>query len=214
MPSCPPMQRIARGRTGRVLGLALLLLSTSCAGTKGSTRPANDGPWLAGSPEFQRQIERHAARLPYLQRLEEFMEEITWFVRAGEPAYGTLLELAASEDTKVAGTALTALGGSGDARLVPYMNKIPWPEGEGTERLAYERARAHVRLGDWSRLDVLIQGLSDDNLYARSLCFKALRDATGEGFAYHPQSEADVREASITRWQGWNERRSGDLIQR
>ncbi len=189
------------------------LLITACGSTSSSVRTANEGPWIAPSPEFSRQIDQHAARLPYLQQLEDFVTEIHWFIGAGEPAYETLLELAASDDTKVAGTALTALSGSNDARLVPYLTEMPWPDGEGQQRLRYERARCHMKLGDWSHVGELIEGLGDENLYARSLCFKSLREATGETFDYHPQAETEAREASIEQWQVWAEKVDGDELQ-
>lgn len=197
--------------TTRIFPALILLAFSACTTTNESVRVAHDGPWIQPSVDFERQIEQHAARLPYLQKLEDFVAEIQWFVGAGEPAYEALLELAASEDTKVAGTALAAMGGTGDARLVPHLDQIPWPS-EDAQRLRYERARCHMKLGDWRYVSVLIEGLSDEDLYARSLCFKALKDGTGESFEYHPQLEAGVREASVQRWADWAERRELDSM--
>ena len=191
---------------------ALALFAAACTTTTGSTRVAHDGPWIQPSADFQRQIDQHAARLPYLQKLDDFVAEIQWFVGAGEPAYATLLELAASEDTKVAGAALAALGSTNDARLVPHLEQIPWPA-EDQARARYERARCHMKLGDWSHVDELISGLGDEDLYARSLCFRALHQATGESFDYHPKAEVEVREASMQLWNEWSARVDGDTLQ-
>lgn len=193
-----------------VLTLALALLA-ACGSTRESVRPAHEGPWIQPSPDFERRIDKHAGRLPYLQSLEDFTTEIRWFVGAGEPAYEILLELAGSDDPKVAGTAFAALGSSGDARLVLHLEEIPWPA-EDRSRLRYERARCHTKLGDWSHVDVLIEGLRDGNLWSRSLCFKALRDATGETFDYHPQEEPEAREEAVARWEKWADRREGDEL--
>jgi hypothetical protein len=196
----------------RSLVLLMALAAGACVTSASSVRSVPEGPWIEPSIEFQRQIEQHAARLAYLQKLDDFVGEIQWFVGAGEPAYSTLLKLAGSEDTKVAGTALAAIGGSQDARLVPFLEAIPWPPPEAT-RLRYERARCHMKLGDWSHVDDLIDGLRDEELYARSLCFRALWDATGETFDYHPKAEVQVREASLARWEDWSVRITGDAIQ-
>jgi len=196
----------------RLFVLALALFAVACSTTSGSTRAAHQGPWIQPSADFQRQMDQHAARLPYLQKLDDFVAEIQWFVGAGEPAYGTLLELAACEDTKVSGAALAALGSMNDARLVPHLEAIPWPA-EDQARACYERARCHMKLGDWSHVDVLIAGLGDEDLYARSLCFRALHQATGESFGYHPKAEVAVREASRARWSEWAARVDGDELQ-
>lgn len=194
--------------------ISLALLAAACSSTKSSTRVGHDGPWVQPSPEFQRQIDLHAAKLPYLQRLEDFVAEIQWMVGAGEPAYEVLLELAASDDAKVAGCALAALGGSADARLVPHLAKIPWPGEDDASSLRYERARCHMKLGDWSHIGVLIDGLEDENLYARSLCFKALRDSTGETFEYHPKAEIAERNTALASWRAWSSQVAGDKLQR
>lgn len=196
----------------RLFVLALAFFAAGCSTTSGSTRVAHEGPWIQPSAEFQRQIDQHAARLPYLQKLDDFVAEIQWFVGAGEPAYATLLELAASTDTKVSGAALAALGSMNDARLVPHLDQLPWPA-EDQARARYERARCHLKLGDWSHVGVLIDGLGDGDLYARSLCFRALNQATGESFDYHPKAEVAVREASMARWSEWAARTGADVLQ-
>ena len=195
------------------LAAALILVLGACSTTDGSLRATPKGPWIQPSVDFQRQIDQHAARLPYLQKLDDFVEEIHWFIGAGEPAYATLLELAAGEDSKVAGTALAAIGGSNDSRLVPMLEQIPWPR-VAEQRLRYERARCHMKLGDWSHVEELIGGLGDEDLYARSLCFKALREGTGETFDYHPKASAEEREASLARWREWSTRIAADSLQK
>ncbi len=196
-----------------ILVTLLTLGASACSTTAAKSRHhVNTGPWIEPSVDFSRQIERHAARLPYLQKIDDFVQEIQWFAGAGEPAYSRLLELAGSEDTKTAGVALAALGTTGDARLVPYLESIPWPP-KDERRLRYERARCHMKLGDWSHVDELIAGLADEDLYARSLCFKALRDITGETFDYHPKDPAEAREASLAQWRAWSEKVAGDEMQ-
>lgn len=194
------------------LGPALILALGACSTTEGSVRAIPEGPWIQPSVDFQRQIDQHAARMPYLQKLDEFVEEIRWFIVAGEPAYATLLGLAAGEDSKVAGTALAAIGGSNDSRLVPMLDGIPWPPAD-QPRLRYERARCHMKLGDWSYIDELIAGLGDEDLYARSLCFKALREGSGETFEYHPKASTEEREVSSKLWREWSARISTDSLQ-
>lgn len=180
--------------------LSLVALAAGCGSTKASTAP--DDAWIEPSVSFQRQIDEQAARVPYLQRPEDFVDVIGFFVQAGEAAYPTLLELAAAEDPRAASTALAALGESRDARLVAHIRAIPWPP-ESERKLRYERARCLVKLGDWSPIELLVDGLEDDELLPRAQCFKALHQATNETFDYHPQGPEEERAAAVGRWRAW-----------
>ena len=194
---------------------AALVAGCSSSPARSSTGPSGDRPdrWIQASPILQGQIDDHAERLPYLQKIEDFRDEIAWFVQVGEPAYPTLLYLAEDEDPKVAGTALAALAGSADSRLVPFLAEIPWPA-EDQPKLRYERARCHVKLGDWQPMGVLVEGLDDPDLWNRALCFKALRDETNQTFDYHPRLEGEEREASLAQWRAWLDQRSLDPMLR
>lgn len=200
-----------------VLALALLgCSSTPEAPAKASARPGRPAiTWIEASPVLQREIEEHVAQVPYLQKPDDFLREVDWFVRVGEPAYETLLDVARDADPKVAGFALTVFAARGDARLVPHLAEIPWPAGDSPEQvqLRYERARCHVKLGDWEPMSILVDGLGDENLWNRAQCFKALRDETGQTFDYHPRLEGAERAASIARWREWLVARKLDPLQ-
>ena len=196
----------------RVLcGLAsFLLLTLGCSSTGESDDlvASSSEPWIAASPILQQQIEDEAARLPWTHGFER-LEQIRWFVSVGEPAYGALLDLAQDPRDDVAATALAALGSTLDRRLVPYLRALPFDESRNPD-LQLERARTLVRLGDWSEIPTLIQGLSDDRLYTRSLCDEALREATHEDLGYDPRASEDKRQQAIDRWREWWLARNGE----
>lgn len=200
-----------------VLAFALLACTSSPESpTKGSVRSrAPESDWIQASPNLEREIEEHVAQVPYLQKPDDFLREVDWFVRVGEPAYETLLDVVRDSDPKVAGFALTVFAARGDARVVPHLAAIPWPEGDSPDQvqLRYERARCHVKLGDWEPMAILVDGLDDENLWNRAQCFKALRDETGHTFDYHPRLEAVEREEPIRRWREWLAERDLDPLQ-
>ena len=201
--------------------LTLTLVLAACSGTperttQGSTglegSPLPETNWIEGSPVLEREIAAHVAQVPNLQKPEDFVREVEWFVRAGEPAFPTLLDMARNTDPKVAGFALAVMSACGDSSLVPHLETIPWTEGDSQEarQLRYERARCHVKLGDWKPLPVLVEGLDDEYVWNRALCFKALREETGQTFDYHPRMEGEERAACVARWQEWLEARRLD----
>ena len=200
-----------------VLAFTLLGCSSSPEGpTKASVASeAPEANWIQASPSLERQIEEHMAQVPYLQQPDDFLREVDWFVRVGEPAYETLLDVVRDPDPKVAGFALTVFAARGDARVVPHLASIPWPDGGTIEQnqLRYERARCHVKLGDWEPMSILVEGLDDENLWNRAQCFKALRDETSLTFDYHPRLEATERQGAILRWREWLVERNLDPLQ-
>jgi hypothetical protein len=171
---------------------------------------ANLGPWVAASPSLQRKIESQAERLPWTHGIDR-VELIQWFAGVGEPAYGTLLGLVLDPRTDVAGAALAALGSTRDSRLVEPLRLLPWPPASNLD-LALERARTLLRLGDWSMVPVLMEGLADKRLMTRALCSQALFEATHERFGFDPNGSPVERASAVDRWQGWWFARSGDLL--
>lgn len=192
-----------------LLGLALLA-TVGCSSNpeKGDVVASHKGPWIQPSPILRQQIEDEATRLPWTHGFER-LEQIRWFASVGEPAYPKLLELVEDPRDDVAAAALAALGATLDRRLVPHLQNVPW----GSQRnpdLQLERARALVRLGDWSQIPTLIEGLSDSRLYTRSLCDEALREATHENFGFDPRAPEDRRQQAIDDWNEWWLSRRGE----
>jgi hypothetical protein len=174
------------------------------------SRKVSDSPWLEPSPVLAQQIEDQAKRLPWTHGVER-VELIAWFANAGEPAYGRLLELACDPSPDVAGSALAALGATGDKRLVEPLRDLPWPK-PLDPTVEFERARTLTRLGDWNDIGVLIRGLRSDDVLTRTLCAQALNDATGEKFGYDPRGNELEREAAAKTWSEWLARRQGEGI--
>jgi len=193
-----------------VRSLPLLLLG-ACAATRPAEGRAH-GQWLEPSPSLRSQIDAQAARLPWASDLAQRVELIQWFAGVGEPAYPVLLELAADGRPEVSGAAFAALGATGDSRLVPHLLALPaLPAREGAQDdIELERARALLRLGEWSRVPELIAGLRDERLYTRAVCVKTLADATHERFGYDATADPKEREAAVQRWEQWWSRRSAD----
>lgn len=207
----PTATSMSRALVSAALGA---LLAGCITTTTGPNREVSEGPWIEPSPVLQRAIDSHLELLPYLQTLRQFQTEIMFFVGMGEPSYPAMLDLVENGDQKVAGIALAVLASTGDVRLVPYLQKIPWPAQD--ERLArYERARAHVSLGDWEPMGILVSGLRDDQLWARAQSFKALRKVTNRSFGYQPQEEdVQIREAAASRWEEWYEGIQADAMRK
>jgi HEAT repeat protein len=194
--------------------LFVSLLLAACSSTARDVR--DDGsdassPWIQATPLLAQQIEDEAARLPYSHGFDR-LEQIRWFASIGEPVYPVLLRLANDPRDDVSAAALAALGATLDARLVPHIHALAWDEGRLHGDLGLERARTLVRLGDWSSIPTLIDGLSDERLFTRSLCQDALREATHETNGFDPRSEVSEREKAVARWQQWWLQRSGEGI--
>jgi hypothetical protein len=192
----------------------LLLLVPACASSKTRDvrdRGAIDSDWIAPTPLLQQQIDDEAKRLPYSHGFDR-LEQIRWFAALGEPAYATLLRLAEDPRDDVAAAALAAMGATLDARLVPHVRHLSWDDRRLLGDLGLERARTLVRLGDWSEMPLLIDGLEDPRLFTRSLCLDALREATHETHGYDPRAEEKARARSIERWRTWWGERSGEGI--
>lgn len=186
--------------------LLLTVLAASCSSTRGS---AGASPWLEPSPRLEEQIREQEQRLPWTHGAER-LEIIQWFAAVGEPAYPALLEMVRDERPDVSGSALAALGATGDERLVSELHAIPWPEGENGEELTLERARTLLRLGDWSMIPNLIHGLRSDRLLTRALCAQALFEATNETHDFQPRGEYADRETAVVRWEAWWQEREQD----
>lgn len=197
----------------RTAAFALSLVCLASCVTEGDSRHptrAAAGPWLEPSPMLAQEIEQQAERLPWTHGYER-IEMIHWFASVGEPAYPTLLGMVSDPRIDVAGSALAALGATGDSRLVGPLREIPWPE-ESEIDLALERARTLLRLGDWSMVPHLIDGLEDERVMVRALSAQALYEATHQRFEYNPSAEASERETAVNAWREWWTKRQGDPL--
>ncbi|MAF66664.1 MAG: hypothetical protein CMJ84_13520 [Planctomycetes bacterium] len=193
------------------LAAGVLALAASCATTAGDAKSRQAvGPWLAPSPNLSQQIQDQVTRLPWTHGIER-VETIHWLASVGEPAYENLLDLVSDPRSDVAGAALAALGATRDSRLVEPLRRIPWPV-ESEDALGLERARALLRLGDWSMIPRLVDGLEHESFMVRTLCLQALREATREDFDYHPGEKELARRFGVVRWREWWNARSSDPI--
>ncbi len=198
-------------RASTLLVLALSVLAPGCAGPQSSQVSSSASPWLSPSPSLRQEIEHQATRLPWTHGVDR-VEIIHWFATVGEPAYPTLLAMAADSRPDVAGAALAALGATGDARLVAPLQAMPRPSPEGTTTLGLEHARTLMRLGDWSSAAHLIEGLRHERLLIRALSIQALFEATNERLGFDAGSEPELREESIARWEAWWKRFQRDPL--
>lgn len=182
----------------RPLIAALTLALAGCA----ASPEAEDTPiWLEPSPRLAEQIEDQARRLPWSHG-QERIDLIHWFATIGEPAYARLLVLCLDPRPEVAASAVAALGASGDSRLVEPLNDLDWPKTMDPE-VRYERARALLRLGDWSQLEALIAGLENDSLWTRAWCAQALEEVTHQRLGFDPKAGESERAAAVARWREW-----------
>jgi HEAT repeat protein len=187
-----------------------LIVALALAGCAASPE-ANAAPdWLEPSPRLAEQIEDQARRLPWSHG-QERVDLIHWFATIGEPAYARLLGLCLDARPEVAASAVAALGASGDSRLVEPLNELDWPKTMHPE-VRYERARALLRLGDWSQLEELIAGLEDDSLWTRAWCAQALEEVTRQRLGFDPKANESERAAAVARWREWMRMRADEGI--
>ena len=182
--------------------LAAALLSTLAGGCLSQTSADHrEGDWLVASAGLAQQIEDNVTRLPWTHGVDR-VELIGWFASVGEPAYDSLLTLCLDPRPDVASSALGALGATGDSRLVRPIRELDWPE-EVQREVEFERARALVRLGDWSQVERLINGLSSEELWARRWSIVALEEATKQTFGFEATAEPAERAEAVARWRAW-----------
>lgn len=200
-----------------VLVIAPLVLGTGCSTTTDSSTSPLATPesgamvWLEASPELANRMDQRMEQVPWVHGLEEHVEMSQWWADKGEPAYSRLLKMAGDPRPNVADLALAALASSRDGRLVGPLREIPWPSTDQVD-LRYSRARTHLRLGDWSHVGELVNGLEDDRLRSRSMCIKILRDTTRMDFGYHAQAPEEQRAVAVQRWREWVASRQGDPL--
>jgi hypothetical protein len=187
--------------------VALALWTPSCVttvnGREVRAMTDSDSPWLEPSPVLREQIAEQIERLPWTHGADR-VDQIRWLASVGEPAYEMLLPVCLDPRPDVAGSALAALGATGDSRLVEPLRQLDWPKDEAMDKgLRLERARTFVRLGDWSQLQVLVDGMRDDELWTRSWCAQALYEVTKQRLGYDAHAEPEERAAAVERWQQW-----------
>ena len=187
----------------------LLVLAPACASSRETK--ADAGVWLKGTPALQERIDEEAARLPWTHDVER-VELIHWFAGVGEPAYDTLLELARDDRQDVAGSALAAIGATGDRRLLEHVQALPEANEGGSAGYELERARALLRLGDWSAIPTLIEGMRSEFRWTRALSAQTLYESTRERFGFDPNGSEESRAAAIVKWEEWWQRRASDWL--
>lgn len=190
--------------------LITALLLAACSSPK-RVDVVSSERWIQPSPVLSEQLANEAERLPWTRDIER-LELIRWFAGVGEPAFPTLLELVADERDDVSAAALSALGATGDKRLVKYIHEADFRAESRSFDLRLEHARTLLRLGDWSEVPVLIEGLEDERLLTRALSAQALREATHQDFQFEPKADALSRELAVERWKRWWLSYSGDPL--
>lgn len=209
------MTSLSRSLLGRSLttvgGLALALSLTGCLSSEKTEELNLDVHWIEPSPVLEDQIDDVIRQLPWSRGFER-IEQIRWLASVGEPAYSHLLDLAIDPRDDVSAAALAALGATLDRRLVDPIKALEWTPAREASDLGLERARTLVRLGDWSPIPTLIDGLGDDRVYTRTLCIEALFEATRHDLDFDPHAGPEQRLAAQQRWQGWWATRNGDEL--
>lgn len=195
----------------RFAALLLALFSAACVtsseGGQELRENVSTSPWLAPSPVLREQIGQQLERLPWTHGAER-VEQIRWLAGVGEAGFEQILPVCLDPRPDVAGAALAALGATGDKRLVVPIRELPWPADETLDKgLLLERSRTLVRLGDWSQLSVLVDGLEDEEFWTRAWCSQALREATKRSFDYDAKADPKLRAESVARWREWIESR-------
>jgi hypothetical protein len=190
----------------RLAALAVILLSAACVTTTSGQeerKNVSTSQWLQPSQVLRDQIADQLERLPWTHGVDR-VEQIRWLAGVGEAGFDQILPVCLDPRPDVAGAALAALGATGDNRLVVPIQSLDWPpDDEMNKGLRLERARTLVRLGDWTHLRVLIEGLEDEELWTRAWSIQALFEATKHRFDYSAKGTPEERAASAQRWRAW-----------
>lgn len=181
--------------------LALCSLSCACAAVK--KHPFEEPP-----PLMREQIERKISEIPFTRDWER-INTLDWLTRCGEAAFPALIEGLESKDPDIRAGAANVLGRSQDRRVIPFLNKTA---DDADSRVRYEFARSLLRLGDWSKVPILIEGLRDESEYARALCNDALRTYTKADFGFVPSAAKELREEPVRKWETWWNSRAKDAF--
>lgn len=182
------------------LALVWPLLLVACV-TEGEDSLEPQSEFLQPSMLMREQIVRRIADLPYLAGTE-LIDALFWLGQRGETAYEPLIEQLENPTPKMRALAVNVLCLNKDRRVLPYV--APLSE-DPDASVRYEAARGMARLGDLSRVDVLVDGLEDDSRYVRALCARFLKEQTREDFGYEPDAPAPERSVAVTRWRDWAE---------
>lgn len=194
-----------------LLGLVACSSTPKQAAPTGVSSMAEGQGWLLPTPDLAVQMEQRTEQMPWVHGMAGQVEMIQWWAEQGELAYSRLLVMAADGRPQVADLALAAMAVSRDGRLVEPLRQVPWPADSQVD-LCYSRARTHLRLGDWKYVSVLVEGLADERLFARAMCFKTLREATRLDLGFAPRATVEARATAVGRWREWVAARSGDPL--
>jgi len=197
--------------------LALALPLGACSGgpTKASTSAVEDasgadGRWLEPSPQLAHQIEVRANEAEFISTLDEFQELAEWFYSVGEPAYPTLLDMAASGSQRIREVGMAVVAMRADQRLLaPFKERVPVPE-ESEQAARYNYARALLAMNDLAGVPLLIEGLEDTNVVTRRQAHHELtRHLRDTGVPFDPSADPVVRAEQVQAWRDWYERMIG-----
>ncbi|MBL8693896.1 MAG: HEAT repeat domain-containing protein [Planctomycetes bacterium] len=184
----------------------ILLLAAACSASRSSL--ADDATYPTPSPFVEAQIDQHLHDVPYLKG-RQVVDACASLVRLGPAAIPRLKDAVADEDPVRRAFALNVLGAMGDRRVIETLREAtrdPEPS------VRYEAARSCMRLGEWSVLGVLVDGLQDESVYRRTLCHDALRKNTGVDFGFQPQAPTEERAAAVAKWRSWWSQHSKDTL--
>lgn len=197
----------------RPLTLTALLgsfaLAVGCSSTKGSASTApSTVEFVQPSDQLARQIQVKAVEAEFWRTPDDFVRLSDWFYNVGEPAYETLLDMAAGPSHKASELALGVIAVLADQRLAPRLRaEVPVPE-EGSLRLDYGRALLYM--GDSEGAGILIAGLEDPSPEKRALAYQALERATNNGIPFSPQASEEERAEQVAVWRRWFAAHSSD----
>lgn len=179
--------------------LVISLLSFSCAS-------APKHPFSEPTKMLKEQIDKRVSELRYTHGME-LMNHLDWLVRCGENAYPTLIDALDNGDATTRAGAANVLGRCNDRRVIPFLSE----HAKDTDpRMRFEVARALLRLGDWTHIPVLIDGMRDGSEYVRALCNDALKQSTQIDFGFVANATAEEREEKVKKWETWWSARSKD----
>ncbi|MFH2000147.1 MAG: HEAT repeat domain-containing protein [Planctomycetota bacterium] len=164
-----------------------------------------DGP-DEGRAFLEGEVKKVVDRLPYQNGMALFTD-INHLVSFGRFAVDPMIECLDSPNEKVRSSAALVLGTlRADAALEKLLSMVD----DQNKWVRLEVARAVLEIGAWDTIPIIIDGLNDEDLRTRELCFHLLNEKTGEDFGYTVKAEKEDRVAAVDRWKIWWERSKTD----
>jgi len=168
-----------------------------CLGVGCVTERVNDAD--NGRAYLESEASKIVDRLPYRSGID-LINDCQHLIALGDFAVEPMLECLDHEESLVRCSAAFVLG---QLKKQEALDKLRDLTQDMNQQVRLEAARAILEIGAWDSVPMLIEGMEEEELYARNQCFQILFDKTGQTFGYDPEAEEATRMESVKKWRAW-----------